>query len=87
MKIITLTLALLWPATVLAEPQQRQAFRDANGRVTGWATSNGSGGTTFYDASARNTGRSVTNGNTTITYDAMGRQVGTVTSKPKGTPQ
>jgi hypothetical protein len=33
----------------------------------------------FYDAMGRTTGRSVTSNGTTITYDAMGRQVGTVT--------
>ena len=74
--IITLTLALLWPATVLAEPQERQTFRDANGRVTGWATSNGKGGTTFYDASARNTGRSVTSNGVTTFYNNLGQQTG-----------
>ena len=32
----------------------------------------------FYDAMGKNTGRSNTSNGTTITYDAMGRRVGTV---------
>ena len=75
MKIITLTLALLIPTVALAQ-QTRETFTDANGRVTGWATSNGKGGTTFYDASARNTGRSVTSNGVTTFYNNLGQQTG-----------
>ena len=78
MKIITLTLALLLPATVLAEPL-RQTYRDASGRELGRSTTDAHGNVVFYDAAGRTTGRSVTSNGTTITYDAMGRQVGTVT--------
>ena len=73
MKIITLTLALLIPTVALAQ-QTRETFTDANGRVTGWATSNGKGGT--YDASARNPGRSVTSNGVTTFYNNLGQQTG-----------
>ena len=78
--IITLTLALLTPTVAMSEPQ-RQTYRDASGREIGRSTTDARGNTTFRDSMSRNTGRSVTHGNTTITYDAMGRQMGTVTSK------
>ena len=74
MKIIILTLALLMPTVALAE--QRQTFKDANGREVGRSVSDGRN-TTFYDAKGRNTGRSVTSGGTTTLFDAMGRRTGT----------
>jgi hypothetical protein len=77
MKIITLTLAMLIPTVALAE--QRQTFKDANGREVGRSVSDAHGNTTFRDAMGRNTGRSVTSGGTTTTFDHMGRQTGTVT--------
>ena len=79
MKIITLTLALLMPTVALAQ-QQRQTFKDANGRDVGRSVSDGRN-TTFYDASGRSTGRSVTSGGTTTVYDPMGRQTGTIRSR------
>ena len=74
---------VLMPTAALAQ-QQRQTSKDANGRVLGWSTSNGRGGTSYYNSSARNTGRSVTDrhGKTTI-YDASGRRVGTVTTQKR----
>jgi hypothetical protein len=71
MKIITLTLALLMPTAALAE--QRQTFKDANGRDVGRSVSDGRN-TTFYDAAGRNTGRSVTHGNNIITHGSAGGQ-------------
>jgi hypothetical protein len=76
MKIITLTLALLMPTAALAE--QRQTFKDANGREVGRSVSDGRN-TVFYDAMGRTAGRSVTSGGSNITYDNMGRQVGNIT--------
>ena len=76
MKIIILTLALLMPTVALAE--QRQTFKDANGRELGRSVSDGRN-TTFYDAMGRNTGRAVTSGGTTTFYDQMGRQTGNIT--------
>ena len=84
MKALTLTglvLALLVPTVALAE--QRQTFRDANGREVGRAVSDGRN-TVFRDTMGREVGRSVTNGNRVITYDAMGRQTGNITTKPQG---
>ena len=75
MKIITLTLALLMPTVALAE--QRQTFKDANGREVGRSISDGRN-TVFRDAMGRTTGRSVISGGTTTVYDASGRQVGTI---------
>jgi len=75
MKIITLTLALLMPTVALAE--QRQTFKDANGREVGRSVSDGRN-TVFRDAMGRTTGRSVISGGTTTVYDASGRQVGTI---------
>ena len=69
-RIATAIALVLLPSAALAQ-QQRETFKDANGRTLGWATSNGSGGTSYYNSSGRNTGRAVTgsNGSTTI-YDA-----------------
>jgi YD repeat-containing protein len=72
---IAVTLSLLQPSAALPQ-QQRETFKDANGRVTGWATTNNVG-TQFYDSSARNVGRSVTGSNgSTTSYDASGRVTG-----------
>ena len=75
-RIATAIALVLLPSAALAQ-QTRETFKDANGRTIGWATSNGSGGTSFYDSSGRNTGRAVTgsNGSTTF-YDAAGRNTG-----------
>ena len=48
--------------------QQRETFKDANGRTLGWSTSNGSGGTSYYNSTGRNTGRAVTGSNGTTTF-------------------
>ena len=72
---LAIVLALLIPTVALAE--QRQTFRDANGREVGRATTDARGNTVYRDNMARTTGRSVTSGGTTIIYDQMGRQVGT----------
>ena len=73
---LAIVLALLLATTALAE--QRQTFKDANGRELGRSVSDGRN-TTFYDAMGRNTGRSVTSGGSTTVYDNMGRQVGNIT--------
>ena len=73
---LAIVLALLLPTTALAE--QRQTFKDANGRELRRSVSDGRN-TTFYDAMGRNTGRSVTSGGSTTVYDNMGRQVGNIT--------
>lgn len=70
-----IVLALLMPTVALA--QQRQTFKDANGREVGRSVGDGRN-TTFYDAMGRNTARSVTGGGTTITYDNFGRTTGTI---------
>ena len=64
------------PTVALAE--QRQTFKDANGREVGRSVSDGRN-TVFRDAMGRTTGRSVTSGGTTTVYDNMGRQVGNIT--------
>ena len=76
-RIVTAIALVLLPTAALA--QQRETFKDANGRTLGWSTSNGSGGTSYYDSMGRNTGRAVTDrrGNVTV-YDNMGRQTGTI---------
>ena len=73
---IGIVVALLAPLASEALAQSRETFKDANGRVVGWATTNNAG-TVYYDASARRTGRSTSDskGNTTY-YDAMGRNTG-----------
>ena len=71
---------MLLPTAALAQ-QQRETFKDANGRTLGRSTGNGSGGTSYYDSMGRNTGRSVTSGNTTTVYDNMGRQTRTIRSR------
>jgi hypothetical protein len=75
---------VLLPNAALAQ-QQRETFKDANGRTLGWSTSNGNGGTSYYDSSARNTGRSITGSNGTTTfYNSSGHSVGSVTTtKPQ----
>ena len=47
--------------------------------TVGSATTDERGNTVYRDNMARTTGRSVTSGGTTIIYDQMGRQVGTIT--------
>ena len=76
---LAIVLALLMPGATLAQ-QTRETFRDASGRVTGWATTNNSG-TTYYDSSARNVGRSTTNNTGTTYRDNMGRVTGSVRRK------
>jgi len=82
-RIATAIALVVLPTAALAQ-QQRETFKDANGRTLGWSTSNGRGGTSYYDASARNTGRSVTDhrGSTTF-YDNMGRITGRSTTKAR----
>ena len=75
---VTAIALVLLPTAALAQ-QQRETFKDANGRTLGWSTTgNGSGGTSYYDSMGRSTGRSVTSGGTTTVYDNMGRQTGTI---------
>jgi hypothetical protein len=80
MKIITLTLAMLIPTAAMSEPI-RQTFKDASGREIGRSTTDARGNTIYRDNMARTTGRSVTSGGFTTTFDAMGRQVGTIRSR------
>jgi hypothetical protein len=81
---VTAIALVLLPTAALAQ-QQRETFKDANGRTLGWSTGNGSGGTSYYDSTGRNTGRAVTGSNGTTTfYDSSGRRVGSVTTtKPQ----
>jgi len=68
---------LLMSGTAMAQVQNR-TFQDSMGRNTGRSVTDSRGNVTYYDAMGRNTGRSVTNGNSTIVYDQMGRQTGTI---------
>ena len=70
-------LALLASDAALAQ-QQRQTFKDANGRTLGRSATDSRGNTSFYDSMGHNTGRSTTNGNTTTTYDNFGRRTGSI---------
>jgi hypothetical protein len=72
-------LALLASDAALAQ-QQRQTFKDANGRTLGRLVTD-SCSTRFYDSFGRNTGRAVTDsrGNTSF-YDSMGRNTGRPTT-------
>ena len=82
---LAIVLALLMPTEVPAQ-QQRETFKDANGRTLGWSTSNGGGGTSFHNSSGRTLGRSSTDsrGNTTF-YDAPGRNTGRSSTSSNGT--
>ena len=75
---LAIVLALLMPGATLAQ-QQPETFRDASGRVTGWAITNNSG-TQFYN-NMGNTGRSTTNTTGTTYRDNMGRVTGSVRRK------
>ena len=68
---------LLMSGTAMAQVQNR-TFQDSMGRNTGRSVTDSRGNVTYYDAMGRNTGRSVTSGNSTIVYDQMGRQTGTI---------
>ena len=70
--------ALLLSSGAATAQQQNRTYQDSMGRNVGRSVTDTRGNTTFYDAKGRNTGRSVTNGNTTIVYDQMGRQTGTI---------
>jgi hypothetical protein len=76
---VVVLLALLASDAALAQ-QQRQTFKDANGRTLGRLVTD-SCSTTFYDSFGRNTGRAVTDsrGNTSF-YDSMGRNTGRPTT-------
>jgi hypothetical protein len=54
---------------------QTQTFRDANGRVTGYATTNNAG-TVYRNSLGQNTGRAVTNNAGTTFYNSRGQQTG-----------
>ena len=73
-------LALLASDAALAQ-QQRQTFKDANGRILGRSVTDSRGNTTFYDSFGRDTGRAATDsrGNTSF-YDSMGRNTGRSTT-------
>ena len=77
MRFIVALLALLASDAALAQ-QQRQTFKDANGRTLGRSVTDSRGNTTFYDSMGRNTGRSTANGNTTTTYDNFGCRTGSI---------
>jgi hypothetical protein len=63
-----------------ANAEERTTFRDNNGRVTGWATTN-SVGTQFYNSNGQNTGRAATNNTGTTLYNNMGRVTGSARRK------
>jgi hypothetical protein len=72
---LAIVLALL-PAGALAPTR---TYRDTLGREVGRSTTSGNT-TTFQDGWGHQTGRSVRNGNGNVTtYDASGRQIGTIT--------
>jgi YD repeat-containing protein len=73
-----LTLALL---TGAASAQSR-TFYDASGKVVGRSSTDSQGTVTNYDARGRVISRESTSGNTTVIYDAGGRNVGRVTTAP-----
>jgi hypothetical protein len=54
---------------------QTTTFRDANGRVTGYATTNNAG-TVYRNSLGQNTGRAVTNNAGTTFYNSRGQQTG-----------
>jgi hypothetical protein len=58
---------------------QTHTFRDANGRVTGYATTNNAG-TVYRNSLGQNTGRSSTQNGTTTFYNSRGQQAGTARS-------
>jgi hypothetical protein len=69
----------------VAEEQTR--FRDAQGRTTGTATPDGSGGFTFRDAQGRTTGRSGSDSSGATRYwDSSGRSLGTSTGPASARP-
>jgi hypothetical protein len=76
MRLIVALIALLAGSAAMAE--QRETFKDANGRTLGRSVTDRHGNTTFYDALGRNTGRSTTNNSGTTFYDSMGRRTGSV---------
>jgi YD repeat-containing protein len=72
-----LTIAFLLASTVLAAAQQT-TFRDANGRITGYVTTDSNGMRTYRDGSGRTTGTATTDSNGTTTFrDGAGRITGT----------
>ena len=75
---LAIVLTLLLSSGAATAQQQNRTYQDSMGRNVGRSVTDTRGNTTFYDAKGRNTGRSVTNGNTTIVYDQMGRQTGTI---------
>ena len=75
---LAIVLALLLSSGAATAQQQNRTYQDSMGRNVGRSVTDTRGNTTFYDAMGRNAGRSVTNGNTTIVYDSMGRQTGTI---------
>ena len=77
MRFIVALLALLASDAALAQ-QQRQTFKDANGRTLCRSVTDSRGNTTFYDSFGRNTGRSTTSGNKTTTYDSFGRRMDSI---------
>ena len=83
MRSIIALIIVLSSGAALAQ-QVNRTYQDAMGRNTGRSVTDKRGNTTYYDAMGRNTGRSVTSGNNIITYDNMGRQTGTITTKPQG---
>lgn len=56
---------------------QTSTFRDASGRVTGYATTNNAG-TVYSNSLGQNTGRSTTNNTGTTFYNSRGQQTGRI---------
>ena len=70
-----LVLTLLASDAALAQ-QQRQTFKDANGRTLGRSVTDSRGQHHVLRLLGHNTGRSTTNGNATTTYNSFGRRTG-----------
>ena len=66
-----------------ASADERRTYRDASGRITGSATTQGSR-TTYRDASGRLTGSATQSGSRTTYRDASGRIGGSATRSGSG---
>ena len=78
--MIKILLALLAVHATEASAQQR-TFYDSRGNVVSRSATDSQGSTTTYDSRGRVVSRESTSGNTTIIYDAGGRNVGRISTK------